>query len=425
MRKHRILFMTYLYPTTFEKAVESSCIGGSWIEALVAVLKKDDRFVVANILPIVEDKIMSKEIDGVTYYGVPAKTPVSILEKVKAKINYSIESEEIVDYAKEVVDMFKPTIIQVFGSENPFGLIAEKTDIPVVVHLQGFLNVWKYKWFSALSREEQHKYTSLYNRVTLKRGTIYEYKLFEKRAEMETRVYKSCRYFLGRTAFDRRVLTALNPDAKYFHCEEMIRKEFFENKWKDCFSDDVLNCVSIIRGTPYKGIDLLVKTAIVLRSLNINNVKFNVIGVYENEEFVSMVKKSIGVDYEDLGIKFVGRLYASDIIPYLTQSDIYIHPSYIENSPNSVCEAMALGMPIISTNTGGLEDLIKTGYEGVLVQEGEPYSMAGAIIEMSRDIDKAREMGKNAAIRAAKRHDPAKTVENLYNIYEEILKENE
>ena len=72
----------------------------------MAVLKKDDRFVVANILPVVEDKIMSKEIDGVTYYGVPAKTPVSILEKVKAKINYSIESEEIVDYAKEVVDMF-------------------------------------------------------------------------------------------------------------------------------------------------------------------------------------------------------------------------------------------------------------------------------------------------------------------------------
>lgn len=425
MRKNRVLFMTYMHPTTFEKALESSSIGGSWIEALMAVLKKDDRFVVANILPIFEDKIMSKEIDGVTYYGVPAMAPVSILEKVKAKINYSIESEEIVEYAKEVVEMFKPTIIQVFGSENPFGLIAEKTDVPVVVHLQGFLNVWKNKWFSAMSKEDQRKYTLLKDRVTLKRGTIYEYRLFEKRADMELRIYQKCRYYMGRTAFDRRVLTALNPNAKYFHCEEMIRKEFFENKWKNCFDKDVVNCVSIIRGTPYKGIDLLMKTAYILKSLNYNNVRFNVIGVYDDEEFVDMLRKKTGLDTKELGINFVGRLFPNDIIPMLCKSDIYIHPSYIENSPNSVCEAMALGMPIISTNTGGLEDLIKTGYEGVLVQEGEPYSMAGAIIEMLRDVDKACEMGKNASIRAALRHEPGKTVDNLYNIYDEIVKENE
>jgi len=109
----------------------------------------------------------------------------------------------------------------------------------------------------------------------------------------------------------------------------------------------------------------------------------------------------------------------------LCNSNFYIHPSYIENSPNSVCEAMALGMPIISTNVGGINSLINDKFEGLLVQEGEPYSLAAAIIELINNYEYAKLLAKNARERAINRHDPPKIKKQLLDIYKTILSEND
>lgn len=92
-------------------------------------------------------------------------------------------------------------------------------------------------------------------------------------------------------------------------------------------------------------------------------------------------------------------------------------PPAIENSPNSLCEAMLLGLPIIVSYAGGTSSILNNGEEGILVQDGYPYSLAGAIIEVANNFP----MAKNVRTHAEERHDKNKIVNNLINTYNSII----
>jgi len=85
---------------------------------------------------------------------------------------------------------------------------------------------------------------------------------------------------------------------------------------------------------------------------------------------------------------------------------------------------MALGMPVIATKVGGVSSLINDDVEGIMVQEGEPYALAGAILDLINNYEKARELGRNARVKAFKRHYPKDILENLLSIYDAIITDN-
>jgi glycosyltransferase involved in cell wall biosynthesis len=82
---------------------------------------------------------------------------------------------------------------------------------------------------------------------------------------------------------------------------------------------------------------------------------------------------------------------------------------------------MLLGMPVISTYAGGIPSLITDGTDGLLVQDGDPWSLAGAIIDLVRDRELAVRLGQNARERASRRHDPQKVVNDLLFCYQSII----
>ena len=81
---------------------------------------------------------------------------------------------------------------------------------------------------------------------------------------------------------------------------------------------------------------------------------------------------------------------------------------------------MMMGMPIIATNVGGIPSLIKDNHEGILVQDGDPYALASAIIEMMKNRDLAYKFGMNARVKACQRHNKEKIMNDLLEIYREI-----
>jgi glycosyltransferase involved in cell wall biosynthesis len=98
--------------------------------------------------------------------------------------------------------------------------------------------------------------------------------------------------------------------------------------------------------------------------------------------------------------------------------------SHIDNSPNSLAEAMILGMPCIASFVGGTGSMIKDGEEGVLVQNGDPWVLAGAIIELFNNKENATLMGANARKTALKRHDKRRIVSDLVKSYQEIIRKH-
>lgn len=95
--------------------------------------------------------------------------------------------------------------------------------------------------------------------------------------------------------------------------------------------------------------------------------------------------------------------------------------SHIENSPNNLSEAMILGMPCIATFAGGTGSLLIDGYEGILIQDGDPWAMAGAVMEMKENFERAIVVADKARTRALNRHDKNRIINDLIDIYKKIL----
>ena len=102
----------------------------------------------------------------------------------------------------------------------------------------------------------------------------------------------------------------------------------------------------------------------------------------------------------------------------LTLSDVYCHQTYLENSPNSVCEAQYIGVPVVAALVGGMDSLIQDE-AGIMVLANDAYRSAYAILRLKREHEYAEKISKKEIEVAELRH---KGVEmQLMNIYKEIL----
>ncbi len=420
----RVLYLSFSRQSSFHGFTAKEISGCPWVDAQIAEMAKLPDFSVGLGIPVSTGGFNKIHDKNVTVYLLPNPEEKKYsFRKVYNRLAHKPENININHYALQTVDDFEPDLIQVFGSENPFGLIASETVYPVIIHIQGFLTVCREKWFSGMTKWEQVKYTGLKN-LLLMRGMFNEYFTFSKRAQREINILKSGKYFIGHTDFDRRFLSLVSRGSIYFHCDEFIRSDFFERKW-DVSPGNVIRIISILKAVPYKGIELLVRTILVLREQTSLKIELNVCGVSAMDEIVRAVQKKLNTNFEALNIRFLGTLGTNELIEQLLRSNLYVNPSHIENSPNSVCEAMVLGMPVISTDVGGVNSLITDSQDGILVQEGEPYSMAGAILDLINNYDFARSIGKAARNRALLRHNALKLREQLLGIYKEILTDND
>lgn len=84
-------------------------------------------------------------------------------------------------------------------------------------------------------------------------------------------------------------------------------------------------------------------------------------------------------------IHFAGKTDNADMPAYYQQADLMLNPSLADNMPISVLEAWASGVPVVSTNVGGVPDLIRDGVDGLLVPPGDVQHMARSMIVLLQD----------------------------------------
>lgn len=419
----KVLYLVYSPQKSFAKFSEHYQTNFPWADALIKEISGSEKIITGLVVPIKEDKFQRKIKDKISLYGVPDLPPPRSPLYLFPKQSASLSDSKIISHIIEAIEDFRPDIIQVFGTENIFGMIQQNIKLPVIIHFQGSVLVVTTKWFTGISKWEQVRALTL-RKLIYRYGSYFEYFTFRDRGLREEIIMQNCRYFIGRTSFDRRFIKLLSPGASYFFCEEFLRDEFFVNEWKLPLTTKI-TCISILKGVTYKGLDLLIDTLAILKRYTSFNFEFRICGVSDNEEVVSILKKRHYYGNYIAQLRFLGKLETSRLVSELTSANLFIHPSYMENSPNSICEAMALGMPIIATNAGGTNSLIDDGHDGILVQEGDPYSMAAAILEMTSNSENAAVIGQNARKRAIHRHQPIRLKEEMISIYQSIVSQSE
>lgn len=113
---------------------------------------------------------------------------------------------------------------------------------------------------------------------------------------------------------------------------------------------------------------------------------------------------------------------------FLKNSDVFIHPSVTppngdkEGIPGVIIEAMAAGLPVISTYHAGIPYVLKDGESGLLVKEYDINALSDAIVLIANDSKLRLELGKNAQIYATHELDVVNKEKELENIYNEILR---
>lgn len=95
-------------------------------------------------------------------------------------------------------------------------------------------------------------------------------------------------------------------------------------------------------------------------------------------------------------VEFTGLLSKPEWIRKSELYDIFINTTTIDNMPVSVIEAMALGLPIVSTNVGGLPYLISHKKTGILTEENNAVNMAEAIVDLVENLEEIAEITVNA-----------------------------
>jgi len=414
----KILWFTNTPCSAADKLMPDQHVGG-WLRSLEEQLISNEN-IELTVCFYWGEQLAPFKYNKTVYYPIFRKGSGTKFGRLTNRILNRAEND-ITDIQRliQVIEAVEPDVIHVHGTEDNFGLIQRHTKIPVVISIQGILSPYSEKYFSGIPFSTAYWYEGLKQKL-LFLSVQYLYNDLRKRAIRERAILSQAKYIIGRTDWDKRITRILSPNSQYFIGNEILRPAFYVKQWNKKQFSDSIQVVTVMSGGLYKGLETIVKTIKILCKVPEINFRWTIVGQNETGNLAEIIKKWLKVDYKLLPINFVGYKNETELVDILIGSDIYCQVSHIENSPNSVCEAMLVGIPIIASFAGGTDSILENGKGGVLVQDGDAYSYAGAIMEMANNYFNALDMVHIARVKAQERHSKEIILRNLISIYKTI-----
>lgn len=338
-------------------------------------------------------------------------------------------------YYREVIKDYNPDIVHIHGTEYPHSLACAKAcgEIPFVISIQGLVSTcWKYlngglsdydiKDEISIKQNLKEKIKSILG-MSLKKTAQEEMKI---RGIYETELIRQTKNVIGRTSWDKSVIWEINPSANYFFCNETLRPVFYDKQWT--YETCEKHSIFVSQGNyPLKGLHKVIESLpLVLRDfpdtiLYVGGHDILNDPQYKNYGYAKYIKSIISKLNIEKKIKFLGFLDEEQMSVQFEKSHVFVSPSSIENSPNSVGEAQLVGTPCIGSYVGGTMDMIKDEETGLLYRFEEIAMLATKICDLFKDEEKCKSISYLAKEEATRRHNRENNALNLLNIYSTIL----
>jgi glycosyltransferase involved in cell wall biosynthesis len=132
---------------------------------------------------------------------------------------------------------------------------------------------------------------------------------------------------------------------------------------------------------------------------------------------VRRLARDLGVE---ASLELPGWVAGEEKLRRLAEASVYVLPSYNENLPVSILEAMAAGLPVVSTRVGGIPDAVRHGVDGFLVEPGAKEDLAEHVLRLLHDPGLRERMGASGRRRALEQFAPAAVLAPLEQIYAAI-----
>lgn len=410
-----VLWFEVSTPCRYEN---SGVVTGGWQDSLERIIRSCDN--IKLTIAFDSKKKCKKKTDGSVTY-IPINLNFSFWDKVKNFISWEVYAQKLEQEMAKIVTEVRPDIIHVFGAEWPFGRIAKFTDVPVVIHIMGSLVPYTNALYApGFSFKDVWQEIPLW-RLKKKIGRWLAEKKYYTWLQSELQVWLLVKYYMGRTEWDRALSNVMHPGRKYFHVDEALRPSFvsFRNQW--CAPKRTHHILlSTGCSTFWKGPDMLLKTAQILKTMGLD-FEWHIAGKIDDPYVGKAIERKLKTTFLENNVVFLGFVQPDQLSKELCDCSLYVHTAYIENSPNAICEAQCLGVPVVSTNVGGISSLVRNGVDGDLVPANDPWQMANAIVELLSDDSRLQTYSKNGREFALARHDDDRIKKDLLNCYNDII----
>ena len=169
---------------------------------------------------------------------------------------------------------------------------------------------------------------------------------------------------------------------------------------------------------PEKDLETWLRAAAVV-SERYPQARFVLVGEGKDNSYLEQLKRLAA----DLGIAdrthFPG--YRSDLLPVYAAFDLFVLSSRREGLPNSILEAMAMGLPVVTTDVAGAKELVSDGQTGYVLSQGDAAGLARAITAVAADESLRQRMSQAGRRRVEREFSFATRLRRIEGLYEEIL----
>lgn len=360
-------------------------------------------------------------------------------------VNSEVYDAGIEDTMKKIADAVNPDVVHCFGTEFSHTLAMCKV-FPqkdrILITLQGLCTVCAKTYFANLPEQISHSRSF---RDWLKKDSMLEQrKKFEMRGQHEVEAVKLAGNIGGRTPWDRKYSQEWNPKAIYFQMNETLRSDFYRTVWdrKACLPHSIF----LSQGDyPLKGFHYMLhampeilreypdaEVYVAGNSIVDYNTLRDKIKICAYGKYLRSLIRKYGLEQK---VHILGKLTGEQMKDRYLKSHLFVCPSSLENSPNSLGEAMLLGMPCISANVGGVPGIFTDGEDGILYEgckendredNGErmleiSHHLAEAVLSMWQDEERLLQYCSHAREHAMRNHNREDNYAATINVYSEIV----
>lgn len=345
-------------------------------------------------------KQMTFSADGSTYHCAPERKTEE----------FGLRYSRLISHWTSVVSEVNPDLLEFHGTEKYHGLLAARMEIPTLVEIQGVLGALIGNYFGPIGTLEKLRFRHIYR----------QYLSYKIRSLRERRIFSINDAFVGRTDWDRNVLGSRNPSARYFTCPRIVREPFRRNAWRPSNSSEKPTFICTASAKPLKGCDLPIRAVGELRRRGVE-AGLVFVGKFPESGYggwLRALSRREGV--ADL-LDFIGYAGPEHMIEAYSGALSFILPSYIENSPNALLEALCHGMPSIASKVGGITSMLEDGSTGLLFPQGDHIALANLMESFIAEPGRAAQIGAAAREASMGKHDPGSVSLRMMEVYHEVL----
>lgn len=398
-----------------------------WLTGLFDILRKEvSELELGVAFPVSPtEKPLKGSVDGVRYYG--------FRENTGKPEEYSPEAERDI---RAILQDFAPDLLHCFGTEYPHTLAAVRAygrPDRSLIGVQGLCVPIAEAYMADLPEDTQNSATF---RDRLKRDSLLrQQNKFRLRGRHEQEAVGLTGHVAGRTDWDRQWTMSWNPQASYHLLNETLRPCFYQGRWQyeNCRRHSLfmsqgdyplkglhymLDAMPAILGR-YPDAHLYVAGNSLLRSGLLAPLKISGYGRYLQRQI-----DGLGLSAH---VTFLGNLTAEQMRRQYLDCNAYVCASSLENSPNSLGEAMLLGVPAVAGKVGGIPSVITEeegwlfpGFCGEGSRERVSRELAGCVMEVFAQESRVTGRTEKAAAHARRTHDGQDNLRQLLELYREL-----